>query len=51
MVKKIMRVFIDVANGKMDLKEVEISLNPSEDKPRAYINVIESKHLILMDIQ
>lgn len=46
-----MRVFIDVANGKMDLDEVERLLNPLEDEPRAYIKVTEPDYLILMDIQ
>ena len=42
---------MDVANGKMDLDEVEKLLNPSEDEPRAYIKVMEAEYLILMDIQ
>ena len=46
-----MRVFVDVAVGKMDLKEVEKLLNPKEDEPRAYIKVMEPEYLILMDIQ
>ena len=46
-----MRVFIDVANGKMNLDEVERLLNPLEDEPRAYIKVTEPDYLILMDIQ
>ena len=51
MVRKMMRVFIDVAIGKMDLDEVERLLNPAEDEPRAYIKVTEPDYLILMDIQ
>ena len=46
-----MRVFIDVAIGKMTLDEVEKLLNPAEDEPRAYIKVTEPDYLILMDIQ
>ena len=51
MVRKMMRVFVDVAIGKMELDEVERLLNPSEDEPRAYIKVMEPDYLILMDIQ
>uniref|UniRef100_UPI0026339F6E tRNA pseudouridine(38-40) synthase TruA n=1 Tax=uncultured Methanobrevibacter sp. TaxID=253161 RepID=UPI0026339F6E len=51
MVRKMMRVFVDVANGKMDLDDVERLLNPEEDEPRAYIKVMEAEYLILMDIQ
>ena len=51
MVRKMMRVFVDVAIGKMDLDEVEMLLNPKEDEPRAYIKVMEPDYLILMDIQ
>lgn len=51
MVRKMMRVFVDVAMGKMDLAEVERLLNPQEDEPRAYIKVLEAEYLILMDIQ
>ena len=46
-----MRVFVDVAGGKMDLNEVERLLNPAENEPRAYIKVMEAEYLILMDIQ
>jgi tRNA pseudouridine38-40 synthase len=46
-----MRVFVDVATGKMDLDEVERLLNPAEGEPRAYIKVMEPDYLILMDIQ
>lgn len=45
-----MRVFVDVAVGKMDLDEVERLLNPQKDEPRAYIKVMEAEYLILMDI-
>ena len=51
MVRKMMRVFVDVAVGKMSLDEVERLLNPAEDEPRAYIKVMEPDYLILMDIQ
>ncbi|MBQ6512784.1 tRNA pseudouridine(38-40) synthase TruA [Methanobrevibacter sp.] len=51
MVRKMMRVFVDVALGKMDLEEVERLLNPKENEPRAYIKVMEAEYLILMDIQ
>lgn len=51
MVRKMMRVFVDVATGKMDLDEVEKLLNPEEGEPRAYIKVMEAEYLILMDIQ
>ena len=51
MVRKMMRVFVDVAIGKMELDEVERSLNPSDDEPRANIKVMEAEYLILMDIQ
>ena len=51
MVRKMMRVFLDVANGKMGLGDVERLLNPEEDEPRAYIKVMEAEYLILMDIQ
>lgn len=46
-----MRVFVDVAVGKMTLDDVETLLNPAEDEPRAYIKVMEPDYLILMDIQ
>ena len=46
-----MRVFIDVAVGKMTLDEVERLLNPKPEEPRAYIKVTEPDYLILMDIQ
>jgi tRNA pseudouridine38-40 synthase len=49
MVRKMMRVFIDVAAGEMDLDEVERLLNPKADEPRAYIQVTEPDYLILMD--
>lgn len=50
MVRKMMRIFVDVATDKMDLDEVERLLNPAEDEPRAYIKVMEPDYLILMDI-
>lgn len=51
MVRKMMRVFMDVAKGKMTLEDVERLLNPQEGEPRAYIKVTEPDYLILMDIQ
>ena len=51
MVRKMMRVFVDVAKGKMTLDEVEKLLNPKKDEPRAYIKVMEPYYLILMNIQ
>lgn len=51
MVRKMMRVFVDVAIGKMTLDEVQDLLNPLEDEPRANIKVMEAEYLILMDIQ
>lgn len=51
MVRKMMRVFLDVGLGKMELDEVSRLLNPEEGEPRAYIKVLEPENLILMDIQ
>ena len=51
MVRKMMRVFIDVNTGRMDINDVYDLLNPPEDTPRAYIKVTEPEYLILMDIQ
>ena len=51
MVRKMMRVFIDVNVGRMDINEVYDLLNPPEDSPRAYVKVVEPDYLILMDIQ
>ena len=51
MVRKMMRVFVDVAIGKMSLDDVKKLLNPSENAPRANIKVMEAEYLILMDIQ
>ena len=39
MVRKMMRVFVDVATDKMSLDEVEKLLNPAEGDPRANIKV------------
>ena len=50
MVRKMMRVFVDVAIGKMTLDEVQNLLNPLPDAPRANIKVMEAEYLILMDI-
>ena len=51
MVRKMMRVFIDVNYGKLDVNDVYDLLNPPEGSPRAYIKVTEPDYLILMDIQ
>lgn len=51
MVRKMMRVFVDVATDKMSLDEVEKLFNPAEGEPRANIKVMEADYLILMDIQ
>lgn len=51
MVRKMMRIFVDVATDKMSLDEVEKLLNPAKGDPRANIKVMEADYLILMDIQ
>ena len=51
MVRKMIRVFLDVNYGKLTLDDVEKLLNPSEDEPRAYIKFLEPENLILMDIE
>lgn len=51
MVRKMMRVFVDVSLDKMSLDEVWELLNPSENSPRANIKVMEAEYLILMDIE
>ena len=51
MVRKMMRVFLDVNYGKMTLDDVRRLLDPEEDEPRAYIKVVEPENLILMDIE
>ena len=51
MIRKMMRVFLDVNYGKMDLDEAERLLNPKVDEPRAYIKVTKPDYLILMDIE
>ncbi|MBO5151170.1 MAG: tRNA pseudouridine(38-40) synthase TruA [Methanobrevibacter sp.] len=51
MVRKMMRVFVDVALDKMSLDDVCKLLNPPENSPRASIKVMEPDYLILMDIQ
>lgn len=50
MIRKIMKVFIDYNNDRLDLNDIEKLLNPEEDDPRAYIKVTEPDYLILMDI-
>lgn len=49
MVRKMIRVFLDVNCGRMSLDDVRELLNPSEDAPRAYIRVVDAENLILMD--
>lgn len=51
MVRKMMRVFVDVAIGKLSLEKVEELLNPAENDPRANIKVLDPDYLILMDIE
>ena len=51
MVRKMMRVFVDVSLDKMSLDEVCELLNPSDNSPRANIKVMEAEYLILMDIE
>ena len=51
MVRKMMRVFVDVAQDRMSIDDVRDLLNPPEDSPRASIKVMEAEYLILMDIQ
>ena len=51
MVRKMMRVFVDVALDKMTLEDVEKLLNPPKDSLRASIKVMEPDYLILMDIK
>ena len=51
MVRKMMRVFVDVAIGKLSLEKVEELLNPAENDPRANIKVLDPDYLILMDIK
>ena len=41
MVRKMMRVFVDVAIGKLSLEKVEELLNPAENDPRANIKVLD----------
>lgn len=51
MVRKMMRVFVDVATGKMEIEEVNRFLNPPDGAPRANIKVLEPDYLILMNIE
>lgn len=51
MVRKMMRVFVDVATGKMEIEEVNRLLNPPDGAPRANIKVLEPDYLILMNIE
>ena len=49
MVRKIMRVLVDVGLGKLSINDVDKLLNPIEGEPRAYIKVLDAENLILMD--
>lgn len=51
MVRKMMRVFVDVSLGKMTIDDVVDLLNPEEGAPRENIKVLEPDYLILMDIR
>ncbi|MDL2271067.1 tRNA pseudouridine(38-40) synthase TruA [Methanobrevibacter sp. OttesenSCG-928-I08] len=51
MVRKMMRVFVDVSLNKLSLGDVYKFLNPKKDAPREYIKVLEPEFLILMDIE
>ncbi|WP_409199699.1 tRNA pseudouridine(38-40) synthase TruA [Methanobrevibacter sp. DSM 116169] len=51
MVRKMMRVFVDVATNKISLDDAENFLNPKEDSPREHIKVLNPEYLILMDIE
>lgn len=51
MVRKMMRIFVDVAIGKIDIYEAKKLLNPPKNEPRANIKVLEPEYLILMDIE
>lgn len=51
MVRKMMRIFVDVASGKMNIEEVTPLLNPPENSSRVNIKVLEPDYLILMDIE
>ncbi len=51
MVRKMIRIFLDVNHGKLTLEDVERLLDPEEDEPRAYIKVVDAENLILMDIE
>ena len=51
MVRKMIRVFLDVNRGRLSLDDVRDLLNPPEGAPRAYIRVVDAENLILMDTQ
>lgn len=51
MIRKMMRVFIDICLGKMEMKDVEGLLNPKANEKRANIKVTEPEYLILMNIE
>lgn len=51
MVRKMIRVLLDVNYGKLTIEDLERLLNPKEGEPRAYIKVVEPENLILMDIE
>jgi len=51
MVRKMMRIFLDVNYGKLSTDDVRELLNPKEGQSRAYIKVVDAENLILMNIQ
>ncbi|MBQ6813380.1 MAG: tRNA pseudouridine(38-40) synthase TruA [Methanobrevibacter sp.] len=51
MVRKMVRIFIEVNRGRKSLDDVEMLLNPSEDEKRVPIKVTDADNLILMDIK
>lgn len=51
MVRKMMRVFVDVGLEKMEIEEVCRLLNPGPNEKRANIKVLDAEYLILMNIE
>lgn len=51
MVRKMVRIFLEVNRGKKSLDDVRMLLNPSEDENRVPIKVTDADNLILMDIK
>ncbi|MCC7554161.1 MAG: tRNA pseudouridine(38-40) synthase TruA [Methanobacteriaceae archaeon] len=51
MVRKMMRVFIDVNLGNISINDVKKYLNPQKNTPREHIKVLEGEYLILMNIE